>query len=163
MVLGVGVYGFLLGISFIVRASRQPVSDAGPLDRVVVTQAVDGNRLTSTQVRIVYREYVPPSGQASNTIVLLHGSPGRKEDFEREHVPGAVSLPEDEWSMVGILKQDLLSVIYCYSADCHLAARAAVAFAKAGYPVREMDGGFKAWRKHGFGQVRRQFLSNASA
>ena len=83
MVLGVGVYGFLLGISFIVRASRQPVSDAGPLDRVVVTQAVDGNRLTSTQVRIVYREYVPPSGQASNTIVLLHGSPGRKEDFER--------------------------------------------------------------------------------
>jgi pimeloyl-ACP methyl ester carboxylesterase/membrane protein DedA with SNARE-associated domain len=81
MVLGVGVYGLLLGASFIVRASRQFVADADPLDGVAVTQAVDGNRLTSAQVRIVYREYAPSSGQPSKTIVLLHGSPGQKEDF----------------------------------------------------------------------------------
>ena len=83
MVLGVGSYGLLLGASFVIRASRYAVADVGPLDRVAVTQAVDGNRLTSAQVRVVYREYAPSSGEASNTIVLLHGSPGRKEDFSR--------------------------------------------------------------------------------
>jgi membrane protein DedA with SNARE-associated domain len=45
MVLGVGVYGLLLGASFVVRASRQSVTDAGPLDRVAVMQAVDDNRV----------------------------------------------------------------------------------------------------------------------
>src|SRR5262249_39011791 len=81
--LGAGVYGLLLGVSFGVRASRQSVADADPLDRVAVTQAVDANRLTSAQVRIVYREDSPSSGQPSKTIVLLHGSPGHKEDFGR--------------------------------------------------------------------------------
>jgi len=34
----------------------------------------------------------------------------------------------------------------CYSAVCHLAARAAVEFASKGYLVMEMDGDFEAWK-----------------
>lgn len=72
------------------------------------------------------------------------------DDFEREHVPGAFNLPEGEWDTFLGLTKDRLNVLYCYSHVCHLAARAAVDFARAGYPVMEMDGGFDAWQKYGY-------------
>ncbi len=83
VLLGVGAYGLLLGVSFFARSSHQALADAGPFDRVAVAQAVDGTRLTSEAIRVAYREYAPPSGQDQETIVLLHGSPGRKDDFGR--------------------------------------------------------------------------------
>lgn len=70
------------------------------------------------------------------------------EDFEKGHVPGAVNLPEDEWTSLRGLSKDKLNVLYCYSVVCHLAARAAVRFAAAGFPVMEMDGGFESWKDH---------------
>jgi hypothetical protein len=33
---------------------------------------------------------------------------------------------------------------------CHLAATAAVEFAKQGYPVMELDGGWRWWKTDGF-------------
>jgi rhodanese-related sulfurtransferase len=70
------------------------------------------------------------------------------EDFKEARVGGAVNLPRDTWSNPVGLRKDKLNVIYCYTHVCHLGAAACVEFARQGYPVMEMDGGFLAWTKH---------------
>jgi rhodanese-related sulfurtransferase len=40
--------------------------------------------------------------------------------------------------------------LYCYSHVCHLAATAAVLFASKGYPVMELEGGWRWWKNDGF-------------
>lgn len=71
-----------------------------------------------------------------------------RADFEKGHVPGAISLPKEEWSKPQGLAKDKTNILYCYSHVCHLAAKAAVELASQGYPVMEMDGGFEAWREN---------------
>jgi rhodanese-related sulfurtransferase len=46
------------------------------------------------------------------------------------------------------LRKDKTNVLYCYSQVCHLAATAAVEFSGKGYPVMELEGGFRAWKDH---------------
>ena len=70
------------------------------------------------------------------------------EDYEEGHIPGAVNLPQERWETLEGLQKDKTNVLYCYSHVCHLAAKAAVEFANKGYPVMEMDGGFKAWKDY---------------
>lgn len=70
------------------------------------------------------------------------------EDYAEGHVPGAVSLPKGRWNSFEGLRKDKMNILYCYSQVCHLAAAAAVEFAGQGYPVMEMEGGFKAWKAH---------------
>jgi pimeloyl-ACP methyl ester carboxylesterase/membrane protein DedA with SNARE-associated domain len=76
-------YGLLLGASFIVRHSETPPMHVDPFERAAVVRAVDGDRVTSDRFEIAYREYASDFGRDLETIVLLHGSPGRKEDFGR--------------------------------------------------------------------------------
>lgn len=73
-----------------------------------------------------------------------------EEDFAEGHIPGAVNLPKDRWDTHEGLRKDRVNVIYCYSMVCHLAATAAVSFASAGYPVMELEGGWRWWRDDGF-------------
>ena len=68
------------------------------------------------------------------------------EDFKKGHVPGALNLPKTEWESMSCLRKDSMNIIYCYTQQCHLAAKAALHFAEAGYQVMEMDGGFEAWK-----------------
>jgi rhodanese-related sulfurtransferase len=68
------------------------------------------------------------------------------EDYRAGHVPGAVNLPREQWETLGGLRKDRVNVLYCYSIVCHLAKAAAVEFAGKGYPVMEMEGGFRAWQ-----------------
>jgi rhodanese-related sulfurtransferase len=70
-----------------------------------------------------------------------------EKDFRKGHVPGAVNLPEAQWSTRRGLSKDALNIVYCYTQNCHLAAQAAQLFAHEGYPVMEMDGGFEAWKE----------------
>jgi rhodanese-related sulfurtransferase len=70
------------------------------------------------------------------------------EDYAEGHIPGATSLPKERWESLEGLRKDKTNVLYCYSQVCHLAANAAVGFADKGYPVMEMEGGFKAWKEH---------------
>lgn len=70
-----------------------------------------------------------------------------REDFEKGHVPGAISIPRGQWQNPKGLSKDKTNVIYCYSQTCHLAASAALEFAKKGFSVVEMEGGFNAWQK----------------
>lgn len=69
------------------------------------------------------------------------------QDYEKGHVPGANNLPENLWSKTSLLRRDCVNVLYCYSSTCHLAAQAAMKFAAQGFPVKEMDGGFEAWKE----------------
>jgi len=76
------------------------------------------------------------------------------EDYADGHIPCAVNLPKDQWSdtdrLAAVLRKDCINVHYCYSQVCHLAATAAVEFAKKGYPVMELDGGWRWWKHDGF-------------
>lgn len=70
------------------------------------------------------------------------------EDFAKGHVPGAINLPQGTWDNTSRLSKDKTNVVYCYSQQCHLAAKACLAFASKGFPVMEMEGGFEAWKDH---------------
>jgi len=70
------------------------------------------------------------------------------EDYAEGHIPGAVNLPKDKWQTLEGLRKDKTNVLYCYSQVCHLAATAAVEFASKGYPVMELEGGFRGWKEH---------------
>ena len=72
-----------------------------------------------------------------------------EEDYQKGHVPGAFNLPSDKWQSFEGLSKDKTNIVYCYSAVCHLAAKAAYKFAERGYPVVEMEGGFDEWKEHG--------------
>jgi len=69
------------------------------------------------------------------------------EDYQAGHIPGALNLPRDQWDTFAELDRDRLNVIYGYSVVCHLAAAAAVTFAEHGFPVKELDGGFRSWKE----------------
>ena len=70
------------------------------------------------------------------------------DDYVKEHIPGSVNLPKDKWDTLEGLSKEKTNVLVCYSEVCHLAATAAVEFARRGYPVMEMDGGMKAWKEN---------------
>jgi rhodanese-related sulfurtransferase len=70
------------------------------------------------------------------------------EDYEKGHIPGAISLPHGTWDNAQGLVKDKTNAVYCYSQQCHLAANACVAFAGKGFPVMELEGGFDTWEHH---------------
>lgn len=70
------------------------------------------------------------------------------EDYEKGHVPGAINLPMDRWNTFTGLAKDKQNILYCYSEVCHLAATAAVEFARAGFPVMELQGGWDEWQDY---------------
>jgi rhodanese-related sulfurtransferase len=69
------------------------------------------------------------------------------EDYHKDHIPGAISLPKDQWENPQGLRRDKTNVLYCYSQVCHLAATAAIGLAEEGYPVKELEGGFAGWKE----------------
>ena len=71
------------------------------------------------------------------------------EDFEKGHIPTAKNLPSERWDLFTGLDRDKLNIIYCYSQQCHLAAKAALHFASVDYPVMELEGGFNSWKEYG--------------
>jgi rhodanese-related sulfurtransferase len=72
------------------------------------------------------------------------------DDFAKGHIPGAVNLPKERWGSLQGLRKDKTNVLYCYSIVCHLAATAAAQFAAQGFPVMELDGGWRWWKEDGF-------------
>jgi rhodanese-related sulfurtransferase len=69
-----------------------------------------------------------------------------KEDFSKGHVPGAVNLPKERWGSFYGLSRERANVVYCYSQQCYLTAKACKLFAENGYSVMELESGFDAWQ-----------------
>ena len=70
------------------------------------------------------------------------------EDYAKGHIPTAINLPRDQWSSLQGLSKEKLNIIYCYTHVCHLGAKACALFAKQGYPVMELEGGFEQWKEN---------------
>lgn len=91
---------------------------------------------------------------------LAGGQPGfvlvdsrSRESWDQGHVPGAIHLPtrEIERRAGELIPAGTAVVTYCWGPGCNGATRAALEFARLGYPVREMIGGFEYWVREGFG------------
>ncbi|MGW2277811.1 rhodanese-like domain-containing protein [Streptomyces sp. NPDC001770] len=90
---------------------------------------------------------------------LASGAPGivvvdTRSDaaWDQGHIPGALHLPT---ARIADLAPQLIDptqtvVTYCWGPGCNGATRAALAFARLGYRVKEMLGGFEYWAREGF-------------
>jgi rhodanese-related sulfurtransferase len=67
--------------------------------------------------------------------------------WDQGHIPGAVHLPTA--GLPGALDPTVPVVTYCWGPGCNGATRAALVLARAGFPVREMLGGFEYWAREG--------------
>jgi len=70
-------------------------------------------------------------------------------------VAGAVHLPtaEIEERAPGLIPIDMPVVVYCWGPGCNGSTRAALAFSRLGYEVREMIGGYEYWAREGLPTV----------
>lgn len=74
------VYAALLMVSHLFSARRANVHL--PRDvKTVVVRPVDGERRGGGEVHVAFKEYVTEGRADAPVVVLLHGSPGGKEDF----------------------------------------------------------------------------------
>lgn len=75
-----------------------------------------------------------------------------EQAWDQGRIPGAVHLPTGR---IAAEAADLIPagtpvVTYCWGPGCNGATRAALEFARLGYPVKEMIGGFEYWVREGF-------------
>jgi rhodanese-related sulfurtransferase len=75
-----------------------------------------------------------------------------QESWDQGHIQGAVHLPTREIAAraATMVPKDAQVVTYCWGPGCNGATRAALEFAKLGYQVKEMIGGFEYWAREGF-------------
>lgn len=80
-----------------------------------------------------------------NLVVVDVRSP---PDYEKCHIPGAMSLPHRQISddTTRSIPRDALIVPYCWGPGCNSATKAAEKFAKLGFQVKELIGGIEYWR-----------------
>lgn len=73
------------------------------------------------------------------------------ESWRQGHIPGAVHLPTAEIATraTELVPADATVVTYCWGPGCNGATRAALEFARLGYRVREMIGGYEYWVREG--------------
>lgn len=90
--------------------------------------------------------YEQTSGGKTLNIIDLR----TPDAYAKGHVPAAVNLPFEEHSgqmqSVDKLGKDKVHIVYCYSALCSLATKAAFLMARHGLRVKILTGGFEGWR-----------------
>ena len=70
------------------------------------------------------------------------------EDYVKGHIPYAVHVPFDQFEEQMVkFSRDKINILYGYSFLCQLSTKAAFMLADKGYPVMELIGGFKGWKK----------------
>lgn len=77
----------------------------------------------------------------------------RSQDaWNQGHVVGAVHIPYADIATRAPRELDpaVPVVVYCWSPGCNAGAKGALEFAKLGYRVREMIGGYEYWVREGY-------------
>ena len=89
----------------------------------------------------------PKSGEAF-VLVDVRGD----EAWAQGRIVGAVHLPRPQIAERALQELDpaVPVVVYCWSPGCNAGAKAAVEFAKLGFSVREMIGGYEYWVRNGY-------------
>ena len=74
-----------------------------------------------------------------------------RASWDQGHIAGAIHLPTAEIAARAASGVPAGSsvVTYCWGPGCNGGTRAALEFAKLGYPVKEMIGGFEYWAREG--------------
>jgi rhodanese-related sulfurtransferase len=72
--------------------------------------------------------------------------------WRQGHIPQAIHLPTTEIAdrAASVIPPGTVVVTYCWGPGCNGATRAALGFARLGYPVKEMIGGIEYWIREGF-------------
>jgi rhodanese-related sulfurtransferase len=77
--------------------------------------------------------------------------------WDQGRIPGALHLPTREiavlaaaGALAALIPAGATVVTYCWGPGCNGATRAALEFARLGYPVKELIGGFEYWVREGF-------------
>jgi rhodanese-related sulfurtransferase len=72
--------------------------------------------------------------------------------WSQGHIPGALHIPTARIAELAprLVHPSATVVTYCWGPGCNGATRAALAFARLGYAVKEMLGGFEYWVREGF-------------
>ena len=87
------------------------------------------------------------SGSAGFVLVDSRGDSA----WNQGHLPGALHLPTAQIAerAAGLIPRQTPVVTYCWGPGCNGATRAALEFARLGYEVREMLGGYEYWVREG--------------
>ncbi len=73
------------------------------------------------------------------------------DDYIKGHIPYAVHVPFDQFEEQMLqFSKDKINIVYSYSYLCRKSTKAAYRLAKEGYPVKELIGGYKGWKKRDF-------------
>jgi rhodanese-related sulfurtransferase len=91
------------------------------------------------------------AGAAGGDLPVVVDSRGAQA-WAQGHIPGAVHLPTADIAAraAELIPAGADVVTYCWGPGCNGATRAALEFAKLGYRVREMLGGYEYWVREGF-------------
>lgn len=82
-------------------------------------------------------------------VVVVDGR--SREDYEVEHIPGAISIPHrsiSQNSLAGLSKASLY-VTYCDGIGCSASTKTAIKLATTGFRVKELIGGLDWWKRDG--------------
>ncbi len=72
--------------------------------------------------------------------------------YNKEHIPGAISLPHREMDEQTTAKLDksVLYVSYCDGIGCNASTKGALKMAQLGFQVKELIGGLDWWKRDGY-------------
>ncbi len=73
------------------------------------------------------------------------------ESFQKEHIPGAISIPHRKMSdeTTKHLDRAALVVTYCDGIGCNASTKGALNMAMLGFRVKELIGGLDWWKRDG--------------
>ena len=83
-------------------------------------------------------------------VVVVDARP--VEAYDREHIPGAISLPHRSMNVdvTAHLDRASLIVTYCDGIGCNASTKGALAMTRLGFRVRELMGGLDWWKRDGY-------------
>ncbi len=73
------------------------------------------------------------------------------EAFQKEHIPGAISLPHRQMNLATTERIDKAALVVCYcdGIGCNASTKGALNMSQLGFRVKELIGGLDWWKRDG--------------